>query len=109
MLLSAGRSPSGCAAATGLARPGIDEFSVATEKLTSVLYRYPGPCVTARADVLWASPTGSSVLGYLSVIRQSKRPRVTANEQTGVFAGGKFLPLPIRMAVGPPSAATIAF
>ena len=109
MVMSAARSTAGCSAATGLARPGIDEYSIATGKLTSVIYRYAGPCVVGRADVLWASPTGTTVLGYLGVTQQLKGLSSIRKQQTGVFADGKFRPLTFRLAGGPPSAATIAF
>ena len=74
VVLSGRPSAASCAAAAGLAKPGIDEYSVATGKLTSVLYRYAGPCVMGGVDVLWASPTGSTVLGYLSVAQELERP-----------------------------------
>jgi hypothetical protein len=109
MLASAARSTGGCSAAAGLARPGIDEYSIATGKLASVIYRYAGPCVVGRADVLWASPTGTTVLGYLGVTQQGTGRSTIRKQQTGVFAGGKFRPLTFGLAGGPPSAGTIAF
>jgi hypothetical protein len=109
VVLSGRPSAASCAAATGLAKPGIDEYSAATGKLASVLYRYAGPCVMGGVDVLWASPAGSTVLGYLSVVQERRRPSAPPRRETGVFAGGKFVPLPIRLAGGPPTGATIAF
>ena len=62
-----------CSAATGLARPGIAEYSTATGRLTSVLYQYTGACIAGQADVLWASPSGGAVLGYLGITQQFTR------------------------------------
>jgi hypothetical protein len=62
-----------------------------------------------RADVLWASPSGTTVLGYLGVTQQLTGRSTIRKQQAGVFADGKFRPLTFGLAGGPPSAATIAF
>jgi hypothetical protein len=102
-------STGGCSSATGLARPGIAEYSAATGRLTGVLYRYTGTCIAGQADVLWASPSGGTVLGYLGITRQSSGRSPVGKYQVGVFAHDAFRPLPIRLAGGTPSPATIAF
>lgn len=103
------RSTGGCSAATGLARPGIAEYSTATGRLTSIVYQYTGTCIAGEADALWTSRTGGTVLGYLGITKQGKRPTPVHEDQAGLFAGGAFKPLPISLAGGAPSAATIAF
>jgi hypothetical protein len=102
-------STGGCSTATGLARPGFAEYSTATGRLTGVLYQYTGACVAGQADVLWASPSGGPVLGYLGITQQLKRPSPLRKYQVGIVTGGTFKPLPIKLAGGTPSAATIAF
>jgi hypothetical protein len=106
----AGSGPTGgCSAATGLARPGIAGYSTATGMLAGVLYQYTGTCIAGRADVLWASPSGGAVLGYLGITQQLKRPSPIGKYHVGIFTGGTFKPLPIKLAGGTPAAATIAF
>ena len=102
-------STGGCSAATGLARPGIAEYSTATGRMSGVLYQYTGTCIAGEADVLWASPSGGAVLGYLGITQQLKQPSPLGKYQVGIFSGGTFKPLPIKLAGGTPSAATIAF
>ena len=102
-------SAGGCSAATGLSRPGMAEYSTATGRLTRVLYQYTGACVAGRADALWASPSGDTVIGYLGITQQLKRPSPVGKYQVGIFTGGRFTPLPIKLAGGTPTAATIAF
>ena len=104
-----GGSTGDCSAATGLARPGIAEYSTATGRLTGAVYQYTGTCVAGRADVLWANSSGRAVLGYLGITQQLKRPSPVGKYQVGIFAGGTFRPLSVKTAGGTPSAATIAF
>jgi hypothetical protein len=49
------------------------------------------------------------VLGYLGITQQLKRPSPAGKYQVGIFTGGGFTPLPIKLAGGTPTAATIAF
>jgi hypothetical protein len=108
-LVAGPASKGGCSAAPGLARPGMAEYSTATGRLTGVLYQYTGTCMAGQADVMWASPSGGTVLGYLGITQKVTRPSPVGKYQVGLFTGGMFKPLPIKLAGRAPSAATIAF
>jgi hypothetical protein len=108
-LLTRGGATGSCSAATGLARPGIVEYSAATGKLTGVVYQYKGACIAGQADAAWATPSGSAVLGYLSIAQQRTGTSPVGKYQVGLFTGGTFKPLAIKLAGGTPTAATIAF
>jgi hypothetical protein len=56
----------GCAGPAELAYPGIAEVSLASRKLTKVLYQLKPPCMgNGTSIILWASPSGQSVLSYI--------------------------------------------
>ena len=53
----------GCAAPTDLAWPGLAEISLAGDRLTQVIYAVRPACAGASiSNVLWASPSGDTVL-----------------------------------------------
>jgi hypothetical protein len=57
----------GCAAPGELAYPGLVEISLAGDRLAQVLYEAKPKCMGAGwASVLWASPSGGTVLGVVS-------------------------------------------
>lgn len=57
----------GCAAPTDPVYPGLAEISLAGDRLTRVLYEAEPACMGAgNATVLWASPSGDTVLGAVS-------------------------------------------
>jgi hypothetical protein len=56
----------GCAAPSVLAWPGIAEISLASHALTKVLYQVKPACIgNGTSTILWASPSGGSVLSYI--------------------------------------------
>ena len=56
----------GCAAPSDLAWPGIAEISLASHALTKVLYQVKPACIgDGTSTILWASPSGASVLSYI--------------------------------------------
>jgi hypothetical protein len=56
----------GCAKPTDLNYPGIAEVSLASRKLTRVLYQVKPKCMgNGTSTVLWASPSGQEVLSYI--------------------------------------------
>jgi hypothetical protein len=65
--------------------------------------------MAGQADVMWASPSGAAVLGYLGITQQFTGPSPVGKYQVGLFTGGSFKPLSIKLAGGTPTAATIAF
>jgi hypothetical protein len=91
---------------------GFVEYSTATGKLTRVLYRPKGVCVSGATDVfgeasvMWASPSGDTVVGLLDVIVPGKAKRsVQDRYQAGVFGAGQFR----RLSFPLPSAGAIAW
>jgi hypothetical protein len=56
----------GCAAPSDLNYPGIAEISLASHTLTKVLYQVKPACIgDGTSTILWASPSGASVLSYV--------------------------------------------
>jgi hypothetical protein len=99
----------GCAGAPE--QPGFVEYSTATGKLTRVLYRHQGTCVLGMADVIWASPSGDTVVGSLEVTSLSKGSKRQVHDffELGVFGAGEFKRLPVPLVALNPSAGTIAW
>ena len=58
---------------------------------------------------MWVSPAGGTVLGDLGITTQLTGPASARRHQIGIFTGGTFKPLPIRLAQGAPSVTEIAF
>ena len=57
----------GCAGPSDVVYPGLAKISLAGDRLTQVLYEAEPKCMGAGwASVLWASPSGSTVLGSVS-------------------------------------------
>lgn len=57
----------GCAGPTDVVYPGLAEISLAGDRLTQVLYEVKPKCMGAGwASVLWASPSGGTVLGVVN-------------------------------------------
>jgi hypothetical protein len=57
----------GCAAATDLAWPGLAVISLTGDRLTEVVYAAKPACAGASlSNILWSSPSGSTVLGAVS-------------------------------------------
>jgi len=54
-----GGSPAGCARQG----PGFTVYSARTGKLVRVLYRYPGPCTSGQARLLWLDASATHVIG----------------------------------------------
>jgi hypothetical protein len=60
-------SQADCAGPAELAYPGIAQVSLASRKLTKVLYQVKLACmVNGTSAVLWASPSGQAVLSWVS-------------------------------------------
>ena len=56
----------GCAGPADLAYPGVAEVSLASRKLTKVLYQVKPACMgNGASTILWASPSGQAVLSYI--------------------------------------------
>ena len=56
----------GCPAPTDAVEPGFAELSTVTGKVTRVVYQVKGLCVGGgSASVLWASPSGNTILGMI--------------------------------------------
>jgi hypothetical protein len=99
----------GTAQASTASAPKVIEYFLATGK-SRVVYQLKGAWALAIADVLWASPDGSTLIG--SVYARSKLPWLgtgTSYLNAGVIARGTFKPLRFPLADGPPFAGEIAF
>jgi hypothetical protein len=56
----------GCAKPSDVMYPGFAAISLATKKLTQVLYQATPKCLGwGEADIVWASPSGNAVLGVV--------------------------------------------
>jgi hypothetical protein len=99
----------GCAGAPE--QPGFVEYSTVTGKLTRVLYRHQGTCVFGMADVVWASPSGETVIGSLEVtfLSEGSKRLVHSFFEFGVFGAGEFKRLAFPLVALNPSAGTIAW
>jgi hypothetical protein len=76
--------------------PSFVSYSTATGKPLQVLYQYHGQCVDGQALPLWTDPSGSRVIGLIA-LDGKQSPATTL---FGLFAAGRFTPLP-GLVVGP--------
>jgi hypothetical protein len=81
----------GCSAPTDTAYPGLAEISLATRRLTQVLYQVTPKCMGGGdSSVLWASPTGAAVLG---AVWYTDDPSMKVHEQVVLVSHGIVTPL----------------
>jgi len=85
--------------------PKFVAYSVATGK-SRLLYQLPGAYGIGLADVLWASPTGSTLVG--SVYTQATWGRGPVDQTAGLLTNGTFKPLKFPL-TAVPFAGEIAF
>jgi len=85
--------------------PKFVAYSVATGK-PRLLYQLPGAYGIGLADVLWASPTGSTLL--VSVYTQSTWGHGPVDQTVGLLVNGMFKPVKFPLTVVP-FAGEIAF
>jgi len=85
--------------------PKFAAYSVTTGK-SRLLYQLPGAYGIGLADVLWASPTGSTLLG--SVYTQANWGHGPVDQMAGVLTNGRFKPLKFSL-TAVPFAGEIAF
>jgi hypothetical protein len=92
----------------GTSKPVFAVYSTATGRLTGFLYRYTGSMDSGEAVVMWASPSGGALAGYLAL---STFPHEPAHSEVdvGVFTRGEFSPLPVQLPVGQEVLVEIAF
>jgi hypothetical protein len=76
--------------------PSFVSYSAATGKPIQVLYQYRGQCVSGQALPLWTDPSGSRVIGLIAL----EGKQSPASTLFGLFAAGRFTPLP-GLVVGP--------
>jgi hypothetical protein len=81
---------------------GFLEYSTATGKLTRTLYRYDTSCIPhlGQAQVLWATPSGDTVIGYFdfqAMFPASSKPVM----RFGIYRENKFTPLPAPPSTDP--------
>lgn len=95
--------PGTCPAAPPWNAQGFLEYSTATARLTRTLYRYDSSCVPyfGPAQVLWASPSGDTVIGYFYFYDLSSAPRAKPVVRFGIFGENTFTPLPELPAAAP--------
>jgi hypothetical protein len=104
----------GTQAGTGTAQPAsvpeFIEYSLATSK-PHVMYRLKGTWALAIADVLWASPDGSTLIGSLYATRTAPWGKEGSIGYTnaGVITKGTFKPIRFPLSDGTPFAGEIAF
>jgi hypothetical protein len=86
--------------------PEITEYSVATGK-ARLVYRLGGAYALGLANVLWASPNGSTLIG--SVLTQSAQtgPGDVIHRNAGLITKGALKPLAFPL--GPPYVGEVAF
>jgi hypothetical protein len=85
--------------------PPARSCSAATGK-SRLLYQLPGVYGIGLADVLWASPTGSTLVG--SVYTQGTWGRGPVDQTAGLLTNGTFKPLKFPL-TAVPFAGEIAF
>ena len=85
--------------------PKFAAYSVATGK-SRLLYQLPGAYGIGVADVLWASPTGSTLLG--SVYTQATWGHGPVDQTVGLLTNGRFKPVKFPL-TAVPFAGEIAF
>jgi hypothetical protein len=79
---------------------GFLEYSGVSGKLARTVYRTDSSCVPGGSGVLWASASGRTLIGY---IQYGEPPLTTTSVlRFGIFAGGRFTPLP-----APPTTSTV--
>jgi hypothetical protein len=87
--------------------PEVFEYSIATGK-PRLVYRFTGAWELGVADVLWASPTGSTLV--ISVLAETSWSRsVIGYQNTGILTKGTFKPLAFPSSTVAPLAGEIAF
>jgi hypothetical protein len=85
--------------------PKFAAYSITTGK-SRLLYQLPGAYGVGLADVLWASPTGSTLLG--SVYTQATWGHGPVDQTAGLLTNGTFKPLKFPLTAAP-FAGEIAF
>ena len=78
--------------------PKFAAYSVATGK-SRLLYQLPGAYGIGLADVLWASPTGSTLLG--SVYAQATWGHGSVDQTAGLLTNGTFKPVKFPLTAVP--------
>jgi hypothetical protein len=78
--------------------PKFAAYSVATGK-SRLLYQLPGAYGIGLADVLWASPTGSTLLG--SVYTQTTWGHGSVDQTAGLLTNGTFKPVKFPLTAVP--------
>jgi hypothetical protein len=78
--------------------PKFAAYSVATGK-PRLLYQLPGAYGIGLADVLWTSPTGSTLLG--SVYTQATWGHGPVNQTAGLLTNGTFKPVKFPLTAVP--------
>jgi hypothetical protein len=79
--------------------PKFVAYSVATGK-PRMLYRFPGAYQLGLADVLWASPTGSTLVGSVYAATTWIQPD-SADQTAGLLTNGTFKPLKFPLTAVP--------
>jgi hypothetical protein len=81
----------GCSAPTDVTYPGLTEISLATRRLTQVLYQVTPECMGGgEGSVLWASPSGAAVLGS---VWYTDDPSMKVHERVVLVSHGIITPL----------------
>jgi hypothetical protein len=87
----------GCSAPADVNYPGFAEISLATRKLTRVLYQVTPACMgTGEGSILWASPSGDTVLGS---VWYTDDPSMKTHTEVVLVSHGAITPLPWTAAV----------
>jgi hypothetical protein len=86
--------------------PEITDYSVATGK-ARVVYRLGGAYALGLANVLWASPNGSTLFGSVLTQNEQTGSSGVIHRNAGLIAKGILKPLPFPL--GPPYAGEAAF
>lgn len=102
-VLSGGGTTAGCA------NGGLEftAYSVRTGRPVRVLYRYPGPCSSGLAEVLWTDASAKYVIGALEIDVANQGGQQTG--RLGVIIDGRLRPLPMAKALPASAYQTVAF
>jgi hypothetical protein len=88
---------------------GFLEYSATTGDLDRALYLDQTTCTAeVTAEVLWASASGQTLIGWLNDAQNSD-PGGPQRNWVGVIAGGKFTPIPFHLDGGSADPNTVAW
>jgi hypothetical protein len=90
-----GQTPRTCLTGVPPVTVGFLEYSTASGRLLQPLYSERSNCTGAPLGILWTSPSGGKVIGYIADLPvKSANHRTIPRPAFGLFSGGKFTRLP---------------